>query len=95
MGRRNEAGVVLLAYFILGVAGLGCAALAHPGLRAHQIPLAQQAPFLLFTAFLTWRVSRGGQISRAFLIVAAIVLLGRTPLIGPSGWNLSCPVCWP
>ena len=50
MGRiwRNEAGIVLLAYFIACVAGLGCAALGHPGPRAQQTPLAQQAPLLLF-----------------------------------------------
>jgi RsiW-degrading membrane proteinase PrsW (M82 family) len=60
MGRiwRSEAGIVLLSYFIACVAGLGCAALGHPGPRVQQTPLAQQAPWLLLTAFLTWRVWR-------------------------------------
>ena len=91
MGRiwRNEAGIVLLAYFIACVAGLGCAALGHPGPRAQQTPLAQQAPWLLLTAFLTWRVWRRGRISRAFLILAAIGEFVKFAHLGPAGWNPS------
>lgn len=91
MGRiwRNEAGIVLRAYFIACVAGLGCAALGHPGPRAQQTPLAQQAPWLLLTAFLTWRVWRRGRISRAFLILAAIGEFVKFAHLGPAGWNPS------
>ncbi|MGA8459153.1 MAG: hypothetical protein WB800_27395, partial [Streptosporangiaceae bacterium] len=91
MGRiwRNEAGIVLLAYFVACVAGLGCAALGHPGPRAQQTPLAQQAPFLLFTAFLTWRVWRRGRISRAILILAGIGEFVKFAHLGPGGWNPS------
>src|SRR5271156_1758307 len=91
MGRiwRNEAGIVLLAYFIACVAGLGCAALGHPGPRAQQTPLAARAPWLLLTAFLTWRVWRRGHISRAFLILAAIGEFVKVSQLGPAGWNPS------
>ena len=91
MGRiwRSEAGIVLLAYFIACVAALGCAALGHPGPRAQQTPLAQQAPWLLLMAFLTWRVWRRGRISRAILILAAMGEFVRFAHLGPGGWNPS------
>jgi hypothetical protein len=91
MGRiwRNEAGVVLLAYFALRVAAVGCIALAHPGPRAQQIPLGQQAPWLLLAAFLTWRVWRGGRVSRVVLILDAIGSAVKTAHLGPGGWNPS------
>jgi len=91
MGRiwRNEAGIVLLAYFIAGVAALGCVELGHPGPRALQTPLAQQAPELLLTAFLTWCVWRRGRISRAVLILAAIGEFVKFAHLGPGEWNPS------
>jgi hypothetical protein len=91
MGRiwRSEAGIVLLAYFVLRLAAIGCIALAHPGLRAQQVPLSQQPPWLLLEAFLTWRVWRGGRISRVLLIVDAMGSFAKTALLGSSGWNLS------
>jgi|HubBroStandDraft_6_1064221.scaffolds.fasta_scaffold489016_1 hypothetical protein len=91
MGRiwRNDAGIVLLAYFIACVAALGCAALGHPGPRAQQTPLAQQAPWLLLMAFLTWRVWRRGRISRAILTLVAIGDFVKFAHLGPGGWNPS------
>jgi hypothetical protein len=91
MGRiwRNEAGIVLLAYFIACAAALGCFAVGHPGPRAQQTPLAQGAVSLLLTAFLTWRVWRRGRISRAILILAAMGEFIRFAHLGPGGWNPS------
>jgi hypothetical protein len=91
MGRiwRSEAGVVLLACFVLRLAALGCIALAHPGLRAQQVPLSQQPPWLLLEAFLTWRVWRCGRISRVLLILDAMGSFAKTAFLGSGGWNLS------
>lgn len=91
MGRiwRSEAGVVLLAYFILRLAAFGCGALAHPGPRAMQSPLSQQVPWLLLAAFLTWRVWRGGRISRTILVLDGMGSFVKAAHLGPDGWNLS------
>jgi hypothetical protein len=90
MGRiwRNDAGIVLLAYFIACVAALGCLVAGHPGPRP-QAPLADGVASLLVTAFLTWRVWRRGRISRAMLVLAALGEFVRYAHLGPGGWNPS------
>ena len=81
---RSKAGILLLACFLLGVVAQGCIAIAHPAPRP-----AQQAAWLPFAAFLTWRVSRGGRVSRIILILVMIGFFVAAIRVGPSGWNLS------
>jgi hypothetical protein len=86
MGRiwRSDARTVLLAYFALVLAAAGCAA-ALPGgawpLRGDHVS------WLPVAAFLTWRVSRGGRVSRVILILAGLFCAAGAAHTGPAGWN--------
>jgi hypothetical protein len=86
MGRiwRSDARTVLLAYFALILAAAGCAA-ALPGAAW---PLqGDHVSWLPVAAFLTWRVSRGGRVSRVLLIVAGLFCAAGAAHTGPPGWN--------
>jgi hypothetical protein len=86
MGRtwRSDARMVLLAYFALVLAAAACAA-ALPGgawpLRGDHVS------WLPVAAFLTWRVSRGGRVSRVILILAGLFGAAGAAHTGPTGWN--------
>ena len=81
MGRiwRSGPHTILLAYFALNLAAAGCAA----AVRAPASPL----PLLPVAAFLTWRVSRGGRVSRVILILANLISAASAAHIGPAGWH--------
>jgi hypothetical protein len=61
---RPGAGEILLVYLLLATAGLIVSWRPGAGPR-------DQLPTFLVTAFLTWRVSRGGRVSRMILIIAS------------------------
>jgi hypothetical protein len=70
---HGRSGVLLLAYLALAVIALGAAAAAHGPQSCSTETCWEPANDTLFwlpvVLFLTWRVSRGGQISRVLLII--------------------------
>jgi hypothetical protein len=74
--RRPGADEILLAYLLLAAAGWTVSWLSH----AYS---PRQNPFEAFpgTVFLTWRVSRGGRISRALLVLYSVASLAATVLL--------------
>jgi hypothetical protein len=65
--RRPGAGEILLAYLVLAAAG-GIVGWLSRAYGPHQDPVSS----FPVTAFLAWRVSRGGWISRALLILGSL-----------------------
>lgn len=63
--RRPGVGEILLVFMLLAVIGFIWSWLSHSG--SPQNPLSS----ILITAFLAWRVSRGGRISRMILIIVS------------------------
>lgn len=81
--RRPGAGEILLAYLLLATVESIWNWLWRP-LNA-QDPLQ----WLLVTAFLTWRVSRGGRISRVLLIIGSGLDCAAAVLAVARSWNFS------
>src|ERR1051326_6951614 len=70
---RGNAGGLLAIYVLLGVAAFAAAAVAHPVLSCSAsakcwVPYDVQPTWLAVMGFLAWRVSRGGRVSRIWLI---------------------------
>ena len=72
--RRPGVNEILLVFLLLGAIGFICSWLSHSS--SPQNPLW---PFLS-TAFLAWRVSRGGRISRMILVIGSGVTYAGTAL---------------
>jgi hypothetical protein len=79
---RSGPGQLLAWYVVLDVFAAGCAAVAHPAL-----PQRAQAPWLPLAAFLAWRVSRGGRLSRVILIVAGLLSGAEAAFISSRSWS--------
>jgi hypothetical protein len=79
---RSGSGQLLVWYVILDVIAVVCAAVAHPAL-----PQRAQAPWLPVTAFLVWRVSRGGRLSRVILIIAGTLSFAEAAFISSRSWS--------
>lgn len=82
---RGSPGLLLVCYLLLALAGGALAAWAGAAPGRVAVP-AVQLPPLLLVAFLAWRVSRGGWLSRGILLF----LNGFTfvTLAVSRGWNL-------
>jgi hypothetical protein len=80
---RGTPGQLLVLYFILSVIATVVAAVSHPSLPAED----QTAGWLAATAFLAWRVSRGGRISRIALIFLGLLSLVDAAFIGTRLWS--------
>ena len=81
--RRPGANEILLVYLLLSVVGFIWNGLSH-SLQSND-PLL----WLLIPAFLTWRVSRGGRISRMLLIVGSWLGCAAAVFAVARSWNLS------
>jgi hypothetical protein len=81
--RRPGADEVLLAYLLLAAVG--------PTLNwlSHSLPWQHPLGEFLWTAFLTWRVSRGGRISRVLLIIGSVLDCAAAVLAVARLWDLS------
>jgi len=81
--RRPGADEILLAYMLLATVGVTVSWLSHS--------LSSQHPVsgFLWTAFLTWRVSRGGRISRMLLIIGSGADCAAAVLAVARLWDLS------
>ncbi|HEY2550294.1 MAG TPA: hypothetical protein VGI64_06920 [Streptosporangiaceae bacterium] len=79
---RSEADVCLAFCFLLEVIALALSAVSRPALSTNGWPLG-----LALTAFLLWRVSRGGRTSRIVLIILFVLVFGETAWVGPRQWN--------
>jgi hypothetical protein len=80
--RRPGADEILLAYLLLEVAGWAVSWRSHAG-SAPQNPLES----FVITAFLTWRVSRGGRISRVLLILGSLASCAVAVLAVARMWD--------
>jgi hypothetical protein len=81
--QRPGAGEILKVYLLLATTGFVLDWLAR-GLPAGDLP-----PWILLTAFLTWRVSRGGRFSRRILIVVSVVSYAGAALNVARSWGLA------
>ena len=81
--RRPGADEILLAYLLLSAAGFVWEWLSHA------LDVRDPLQWLLVTAFLTWRVSRGGRISRMILIVVSGFSCAAAVLAVARLWDLS------
>jgi hypothetical protein len=81
--RRPGANEILVGFSLLTVLAYLCAWLSHADGR--------QVPLLLFlvAAFLTWRVSRGGRISRTILIAGSALAYVASALAVARSWNVA------
>lgn len=82
--RRPGADEILLAYLLLAAAGWAVSGLSH-AYRPSQGPLGS----FLVTIFLTWRVSRGGRISRVLLILDSVVSCAAAVLLVARMWDVA------
>jgi len=83
---RPGAGEILLVYLLLAAAGLIVSWLS-PG-WSRQDPLAS----LLATAFLVWRVSRGGWFSRGILLIASGAFCATAVLAVARSWDVTAVI---
>ena len=81
--RRPGANEILLVFLLLDAIGCICSWLSHS--YSPQNPLST----FLSTAFLAWRVSRGGWISRIILIVTSGAAYAVTALAVARLWNVA------
>jgi hypothetical protein len=81
--RRPGADEILLAYLLLSAVGFIWE------WRSHPLHVRDPLQWLLFTAFLAWRVSRGGRISRMILIVVSGFSCAAAVLAVARVWDLS------
>jgi hypothetical protein len=81
--RRPGAGEILLVYLLLAAIGFGWNWLSH----THSSPATLWS--FLITAFLTWRVSRGGRISRMILVIGSVASCATAVLAVARQWDLS------
>jgi hypothetical protein len=79
---RSGPGQLLAWYVVLEVLAVAAAAVAHPAL-----PQRAQAPWLPLAAFLAWRVSRGGRLSRVILIIASMLSVAEAAVISSRSWS--------
>lgn len=79
---RVRPGQLLALYVTLGAAAGMLAAVSH-------LPLPQRAQPLAFpvAAFLAWRVSRGGRVSRVILIIVTTLSFGGAAFMHAPPWN--------
>ena len=80
--RRPGADEILLVFLLLDVIGFICGGLSH-GASPRNLPL----PSFLTDAFLVWRVSRGGRISRIILIIGSGAVYAATALAVARLWD--------
>jgi len=81
--RRPGAGEVLLAYLLLdAVADI-------VNWLWHSLDSRDPLQWWLITAFLTWRVSRGGRISRVLLLIGSALSCAAAVLAVARSWDLS------
>jgi hypothetical protein len=85
--RRPGAGEILLAYLLLEAVGETVAWLSHAYTRPQDPPES-----FLITAFFTWRVSRGGRISRVLLILGSLTSGAAAVLDVARMWNVAVVV---
>jgi hypothetical protein len=83
---RSVPGQLLALYLILDVIALACVAVAHPALPERAQPIS-----LPLAVFLTWRVWRGGRLSRVILITLSMLSFAGVAFTSASSWNLSVP----
>lgn len=81
--RRPGAGEILLVYLLLGIVDL----LLIPRLRP--VSSHDMLRTSLAAVFLTWRVSRGGWISRAILVFLSLVFYAGDVLAIARSWDLT------
>lgn len=80
---RNSPGQMLALYLTLVVIALVVVDVSHPLLSVKSQPLS-----LPVAAFLAWRVTRGGWISRLILILVSMYSFAGAAFIGPRQWSL-------
>ena len=80
--RRPGAGEILLVYLLLVAVSLPL--ILHVRRGSYDL-----LPDFLLTVFLTWRVSRGGRISRIILIFVSVVSYAGAVLAVAQSWNLA------
>lgn len=81
--RRPGANEILLAYLLLDTVAY------IVNWRWHSIDSRDPVQWWLITAFWTWRVSRGGRISRVLLIIGSVVSCAAAVLAVARSWDLS------
>lgn len=79
---RCTPGQLIALYLILGVVATVVATVSHPSLSAQ----GELASFAV-TAFLAWRVSRGGRVSRVALILLGMLSFAGAAFIGTRLWS--------
>jgi hypothetical protein len=81
--RRPGAGEILLVYLLLAATGFSWNWLSHT--------YSSPAPLwsFLIVAFLAWRVSRGGRISRMILVIGSVASCATAVLAVARRWDLS------
>jgi hypothetical protein len=81
--RRPGAGEILLVYLLLAAIGLIWSWLSHAYSSLNPLP------WILIAAFLTWRVSRGGRVSRMILVIGSGASCAVAVLSVARLWDLS------
>jgi hypothetical protein len=81
--RRPGAGEILLVYLLLAAIGFIWSWLSHAYSSLNPLP------WILIAAFLTWRVSRGGRVSRMILVIGSGVSCAVAVLSVARLWDLS------
>jgi hypothetical protein len=90
---RNNAGGLLALYLLLGLAAVAAATVARPALSCPAsgrcwVPYNDQPFWLPVIAFLAWRVSRGGRVSRIGLIGWSALGYTAVATTIARGWSL-------
>jgi hypothetical protein len=80
--RRPGADEILLVFLLLDAIGFICSGLSHSA-----SPRNSPLPLFLVDAFLVWRVSRGGRISRIILITGSGAVYAVTALAVARLWD--------
>jgi hypothetical protein len=81
--RRPGADEILLVFLLLDAIGFICSGLSHSASPQHPLPS------FLTDLFLTWRVSRGGRISRMILIIGSGAAYAATALAVARRWDVA------
>jgi hypothetical protein len=84
--RRPGSGEIILVFLLLAMAGAIWDWLSHSHIT--QNPLGSY----LITAFLAWRVSRGGRISRVLLILGSELSYAKAALSIAAAWDVTVAV---
>jgi hypothetical protein len=81
--RRPGVGEILLVYMLLDAIGFSWSWLSHSASPQNLLPS------FLIDAFLAWRVSRSGRVSRMILIIGSVVFYAAAVLAVARRWDLA------